>query len=100
MNTLGDSLVYIGGVIDADEITFVVVKKTSKGYAVLIATDDGDTEMNIVEYSNIQTIKRLIMAYRSPDLPPVTFTVGGVSEDILGHRGEVKAAKARAVRAA
>jgi hypothetical protein len=97
-HTMGDSLIYVGGVIDADLITFVdsrpsgTLRKTknggtenSKRYTVEIFTDDTSGTIESVLSENVDSIKRLIEQFRSPELPGIPFSVDGQVTEIVGQ---------------
>lgn len=88
-STAGDSLIYIGGAIAADEITYVDARLTdtkarANRYTVDIFTDDETRTVDVLP-ENVETIKRLIGQFRSADLPGVPFSVDSKKTTVTGN---------------
>lgn len=104
--TLIESLVYLGGLLDANTITAItgtkakrqkaVENKTQAGtwYAVSIAFSDGKTrELVDVHVESLHGIGRVVAQFRDPDLDPIPFTIDGVTVMIQGTTPAAKAKK-------
>jgi hypothetical protein len=101
--TLIESLVYLGGLLDANTITAItgtkakrqkaVENKTQAGtwYAVSIAFGYGETrELVDVHVESLHGIGRIVAQFRDPDLDPIDFTVDGATVMIQGTTSAAK----------
>jgi hypothetical protein len=90
--TLIESLVYLGGLLDANTITAITgtkakrqkaeVSKSQAGdwYAVSIAFGDGKTrELVDVHVESLHGIGRIVAQFRDPELGAIPFTIDGVT---------------------